>query len=115
MANVNNRNNLNYLLAEVFFYIKVIPLGILMFFGITSHAQIMDSNANSKINNAMAKRWTQESKADQQAKSGYELQNKDKIINVSRGKSCNLNVGTKQPGQKGDVIVTTKEVINVCK
>ena len=84
MANVNNRVSLNYLLEEVYFYIKVILLGILIFFGTTSHAQIMDSNANSKINNAMAKRWTQESKIDQHAKSGYELQNKDKVLKVGR-------------------------------
>ncbi|HRK38700.1 MAG TPA: hypothetical protein PK347_09940 [Burkholderiaceae bacterium] len=80
-----------------------------------SHGQGLDSNANSKVNNAMAKRWSEDAKASGQAKSGYEKQNQDKILNVGKGKNCNLNVGTKQPGEKGDVIVTTKEVINVCK
>lgn len=78
-------------------------------------AQGLDSNANSKVNNAMAKRWTEDAKASKPPTSGYDAQNKNKVLNVGSGKNCSLNVGTKQPGQKGDVIVTTKEVINVCK
>lgn len=95
--------------------VRLLSLTLLLLSGTHVYAQGLDSNANSKVNNAMARRWTEEAKAGQQAKSGYDLQQKDKVLNVNRGKSCNLNVGTKQSGQKGDVIVTTKEVINVCK
>lgn len=87
----------------------------LVLYGSLCLSQGLDSNANSKVNNAMAKRWTEDAKAKETPKNGYEAQNKNKILNVGSGKNCNLNVGTKQPGQKGDVIVTTKEVINVCK
>lgn len=98
-----------------FIFLKALAVSCLLCISTASYAQGLDSNANSKVNNALARRWTEDAKADQKAKSGYDLQQKDKVLNVGRGKSCNLNVGTRQPGQKGDVIVTTKEVINVCK
>lgn len=94
---------------------KIFSAILLTIYCLTSLSQGLDSNATSKVNNAMAKRWTADANATQQSKNGYETQNKNKVLNVGSGKNCNLNIGTKQPGQKGDVIVTTKEVINVCK
>jgi hypothetical protein len=75
----------------------------------------LDASGNSKVNNALAKKWaTSSGKTD-----GYTKQQANQIVNVGNKRSgnCNLNVGTVQPGQKApkDIVVTTKDIINVCK
>jgi gas vesicle protein len=77
--------------------------------------QGLDASGNSKVNNALAKKWaTTSGKTD-----GYTKQQANQIVNVGNKRSgnCNLNVGTVQPGQKApkDIVVTTKDIINVCK
>jgi len=81
--------------------------------------QGVDASGNSKINNAMAKKWTS-SDRDPNAKDGYNNPvNQKRVVNFGSKKSgdCSVNVGTVQPGQKApkEIVVTTKEVINVCK
>lgn len=77
--------------------------------------QGLDASGNSKVNNAMAKKWSKtESSGD-----GYNAQQDKRVVNIGnrRSNDCNVNVGTVQPGQKApkEIVVTTKEVINVCK
>jgi hypothetical protein len=75
--------------------------------------QNLDAHSQTKVNNALAKKWQQ---SDPSAKS----QNRQ-VVNVGsrRGGDCNVNVGTAQAGKHGrqpkEIVVTTKEVINVCK
>lgn len=77
--------------------------------------QGLDASGNSKVNNAMAKKW---SKTDTSG-DGYKAQQDKRVVNIGnkRSNDCNVNVGTVQPGQKApkEIVVTTKEVINVCK
>lgn len=75
----------------------------------------LGASGNSKVNNAMAKKWSNtETSGD-----GYKAQQDKRVVNIGsrRSNDCNVNVGTVQPGQKApkDIVVTTKEVINVCK
>ncbi len=77
------------------------------------------ASGSSKINNAMAKKWTA-SDRDPKATDGYNNPvNQKRVVNFGSRKSgdCTVNVGTVQPGQKApkEIVVTTKEVINVCK
>lgn len=77
--------------------------------------QGLDSHGQSKVNKAMARKWSQ----SDQSKDGYSNQLNKSVVNIGSKKSgdCNLNVGTVQSGQKApkEIIVTTKEIINVCK
>jgi hypothetical protein len=80
--------------------------------------QGLDAHGNQKVNGAMAKRWSMQEK-------GQKTPTDEKqIVNVGSKKqgTCNLNVGTtpannnKSYGRKSnDVVVATKDVINVCK
>ena len=76
--------------------------------------QGVDASGNSKINNAMAKKWR-----DSDGKDGNTPTDQKRVVNIGSKKSgnCSVNVGTAQPGQKApkEIVVTTKEVINVCK
>lgn len=76
-----------------------------------SAAQAIDARSNTKINNAKAKAWTQ-GKQDDPA-----LQKSVVNIGSKRNNSCNVNIGTAKPGEKApkEIVVATKEVINVCK
>lgn len=75
--------------------------------------QNLDARGQTKVNNALAKQWQQR---DPAAKS----ENRQ-VVNVGsrRGGDCNVNIGTAQAGKNGrqpkDIVVTTKEVINVCR
>jgi hypothetical protein len=75
----------------------------------------LDAHGQSKVSNAMAKKWSQ-SDTD---KNGYQAQQDKQVVNIGskKGGDCVVNVGTVQKGQKApkDIVVTTKEVINVCK
>ena len=90
-----------------------------LFAGSVLAVQGVDASGNAKINNAMAKRWTEKDK-DPNAKDGYNNPvNQKRVVNFGSRKKgdCVVNVGTAQPGQKApkEIVVTTKEVINVCK
>jgi hypothetical protein len=77
--------------------------------------QGLDASGNSKVDSALAKRWSSSSASTD----GYKAQQANRVVNVGsrRSNDCTVNVGTVQPGQKAprDIVVTTKEVINVCK
>lgn len=86
-------------------------------FSTSSSAQHLGASGNTKVNNAKAQAW-----ARSDTKSGQQdpaLQKR--VINVGskRGGDCTVNVGAVQSGRGGrqpkDIVVTTKEVINVCK
>ncbi len=86
----------------------------------SAFAAPMDARSNTKVNNAMAKKWSGQS----QAQAINPAQQNKQIVNYGSKKdnTCNLNVGTAQAG-KGkagqnapkEIIVTTKDVINICK
>lgn len=83
-----------------------------------SAVQGLGASGQTKVNGAMAKRWSEQSKADTKTPT-----DEKRLVNVGSKKqgTCNVNVGTAQqptrPGQRApkDIVVTTKEVINVCK
>jgi len=75
----------------------------------------IDARSQSKVSNAMAKKWSSEDTG----KDGYQVQQDQSVVNIGskKGGNCNVNIGTAQKGEKApkEIIVTTKEVINVCK
>jgi hypothetical protein len=81
----------------------------------TLAAQGLDSRSQTKVNSSLAKGW---SKSDVK-KDGYEAVNDKSLVNIGsrRGGNCAVNVGTAKPGEKApkEIVVTTKEVINICK
>ena len=89
--------------------------------GMAFHAhavQGLDAGGQTKVNNAMAKKWSQQG---QQAQQPINPQQDRKVVNIGnkREGTCSVNVGTAQADKHGrapkDIVVTTKEVINVCK
>lgn len=95
-------------------------LGVVLFCSFSSAVfavQNLNAASQTKVNNAMAKAWQ---------KGGNPQDDptlKKQVVNIGskRANTCNVNVGTaptsQRPGQRApkDVVVTTKEVINVCK
>lgn len=74
--------------------------------------QGVDARSQTKINSAKAKAWTDGSIKDDRFK-------KD-VVNIQskRGGGCSdVNVGTAKAGEKApkEIVVTTKNVINICK
>ncbi len=78
--------------------------------------QGVDASGNSKINNAMAKKWKDSSGSGDAYNNPTDQK---RAVNIGNRKSgnCTVNVGTARPGEKApkEIVVTTKEVINVCK
>ncbi|TXI73805.1 MAG: hypothetical protein E6Q43_05100 [Dokdonella sp.] len=74
--------------------------------------QNLNAPSQTKVNNAIAKAWQKGGNANDPA-----LQKRVVNIGSKKAGTCDVNVGTVQPGQKApkDIVVTTKEVINVCK
>ncbi len=79
-----------------------------------NNPQHLNNRGQSKVNNVKAKRWTQEGKKD-----GYSSMQDQTIVNFGSKKAgtCNMNVGAPAPGQKApkEVVVTAKDIINICK
>lgn len=77
--------------------------------------QGLGSSSQTKVNKAKAQAWTHQ----EQKKDGYQIQNEKTLVNMGskRGGTCSVNVGTAKPGEKApkEIVVTTKEVINICK
>lgn len=75
----------------------------------------LDARGQSKVSNALAKKWSSEDSG----KDGYQAINDQSAVNIGskRGGNCAVNIGTVQKGDKApkEIVVTTKEVINVCK
>ena len=81
--------------------------------GVAFAVQGLNASSQTKVNNAMAKAWQKGGNPE----SDPNL--KKQVVNIGskRAGTCDVNVGTVKPGQKPpkDIVVTTKEVINVCK
>lgn len=84
----------------------------------STSASALDAHSNTKINNAKASAWAKEDGSRQDPA----LQKQVVNIGSRKNNTCNVNVGTVQStkskaGEKKpkDIVVNTKEVINVCK
>ena len=82
----------------------------------TYAVQGLDASGQTKVNNALAKRWSEQAKGEKTPT------DEKRVVNVGsrRNNTCNVNVGTAEATGRGgrapkDIVVTTKEVINVCK
>ena len=77
--------------------------------------QNLGASSQTKVNKAKSQAWMHQ----EQKKDGYQVQNEKTLVNMGskRGGGCNVNVGTVKPGEKEpkEIVVTTKEVINICK
>jgi len=77
--------------------------------------QGLDASSQTKVNNAKAKAWSM----SDGKKDGYQQQNSKTLVNIGSKKAgtCGVNVGTVKPGEKApkEIVVTTKNVINICK
>lgn len=76
-------------------------------------AEPLDATSTTKINNAKAKAWT-----DGSIKTNPAMQKDVVNIGSKRGGGCSdVNVGTAKAGEKApkNIVVATKNVINVCK
>ena len=91
-------------------------MGLLLLSTQAFAVQNLDARGQTKVNNAMAKKW-----ANSDGKGANPAQ-QNTVVNVGskRAGGCNLNVGTVDPKagkgkQPKEIVVTTKEIINVCK
>lgn len=78
----------------------------------------LDAHSNTKINNAKASAWAK----DDGTRQDPALQKQVVNLGSRKNNTCTVNVGTVQStksraGEKKpkDIVVNTKEVINVCK
>lgn len=94
-----------------------IVVGVLAFsVSLATHAEPgLGASSQTKVNNAKAKGWS----AQDTKKDGYTQRNEKTLVNIGskRAGNCSVNVGTAKPGEKApkEIVVTTKEVINICK
>jgi hypothetical protein len=74
----------------------------------------LNTSGQTKVNKALARGYQQSGDTD-----GYSRMQQQSQVNIGSKKAgtCNMNIGSTQPGQKNskEVIVTSKEIINVCK
>lgn len=109
--------NANKILNPIIFYtIFAMAVGVSMIATPSYAVQGLDASGQTKVNNAMAKRWSDQAKGEKTPT------DEKRVLNVGskRNGTCNVNVGTTPTDKRGarqpkDVVVTTKEVINVCK
>ena len=81
--------------------------------GIAMAAEGLNAGSQTKVNKALAKGWSTGS-----IKTDPNLQKSQVNIGSKRGGGCSdVNVGTAKAGEKApkEIVVTTKEVINICK
>ena len=95
------------------FFFKALAALVVAGISVGASAVNMDARSQSKVSNSMAKKWSTTNVQD-----GYQVQESKQIVNIGSKKAgtCNVNIGTVQKGQKApkEVIVTAKDVINVC-
>ena len=74
----------------------------------------LSAASQTKVNNAKAKAWT---RSDDKTKDPALEKRVVKIGSKRDGTCGNVNIGTVQPGMKApkEIVVTTKDVINICK
>lgn len=74
----------------------------------------LNTGGQAKVNKALARGYQQSAATD-----GYTRMQQQSQVNIGSKKAgtCNMNIGSTQPGQKNskEVIITSKEIINVCK
>ncbi|MDD5176410.1 MAG: hypothetical protein PHQ05_08330 [Sterolibacterium sp.] len=92
-------------------------IGLVLFLGLAvgtaTAEQGLNAGSQTKVNNAKAKGWSTGS-----IKTDPNLQKSQVNIGSKRGGGCSdVNVGTAKAGEKApkEIVVTTKEVINICK
>lgn len=99
----------------------VLTLSVLSLAGVVTQASAdinkgthLQTSGQSKVNKALARGYMQSGNTD-----GYSRMQQQTQVNIGSKKAgtCNMNIGSTQPGDKNskDVIVTSKEIINVCK
>lgn len=79
-----------------------------------NQSQHLNARGQAKVNKAIARGQMQSGEVSGQER----LQGQSQVnIGSRRDGNCTMNVGTTNPGDKGkkEVIVTSKEIINVCK
>ena len=95
---------------------RFLSVGVGLLLGLTASAvwaeQGVGDASQTKINNAKAKAWTDGSIKNPE--------HQKTVVNIGsrRGGGCSdVNVGTAKAGEKApkNIVVTTKEVINICK
>lgn len=91
----------------------LIALGAVLIAGSVFAESGLNASSQTKVNNAKAKAWSKGGTAENDPA----LQKRVVNIGSKRAGTCNVNVGTAKPGEKApkEIVVTTKEVINVCK
>lgn len=74
----------------------------------------LNTSGQTKVNRALARGYQKSGDTD-----GYTRMQQQSQVNIGskRAGTCNMNIGSTQPGDKNpkEVIVTSKEIINVCK
>lgn len=81
--------------------------------GLAMAVEGLNAGSQTKVNKALAKGWSSGG-----IKTDPNLQKSQVNIGSKRGGGCSdVNVGTAKSGQKApkEIVVTTKEVINICK
>lgn len=106
--NANKPNKPNKLMRGV-----ALALVFSAFSTMASAEQGLNASSQTKVNNAKAKAW---SNSDGNAKDPA-LEKRVVNMGSKRDGTCSVNVGTAKAGEKApkEIVVTTKEVINICK
>lgn len=94
---------------------RILAVVISLGFSFAANAEEgLGASSQSRVDKAKAKAWSAGA-----MKGGYQAQNDKTLVNIGSKKAgtCNVNVGTVKPGEKApkEIIVTAKEVINICK
>lgn len=99
--------------------VATVATGLLFAFSAPVSADInkgthLNTSGQTKVNKALARGYQQSGDTD-----GYTKIQQQSQVNIGskRAGTCNMNIGSTQAGQKNskEVIVTSKEIINVCK
>jgi hypothetical protein len=104
------------------FVVASVALATFALSGVVSAAPL-DAHSTTKINNAKAQAWSYQAQGKKNPEADKPLALQKQIVNMGSRKdnTCNMNVGTVQgkpkAGQRApkEIIVTAKDVINVCK
>ena len=99
-----------------------------VFSGNAAFAVPLDSRSTTKVNNAKASAWRYSGAGESNPEANKPAALQKQVVNIGSKKNntCNLNVGSqtnqRKPGeakygQKApkEVIVTSKDIINICK
>lgn len=70
----------------------------------------LNASSQTKVNTAKSKMWTN-------SENKNPLGDRSVSVGSKAGGSCGVNVGTAKAGEKApkNIVVTTKEVINICR